>query len=42
MAKKIDAYKCEECNRVFTSEEDANHENHKVAETRGDPIVRLY
>lgn len=42
MVKKIDAYRCEVCNRVFTNAEDAKHENHKVASTRGDPLVKLY
>ncbi len=42
MAKEIKAYKCEECCRVFMNEEDAKHENHKVASTRGDPLVKLY
>ena len=42
MSKKVEAYKCEECGRIFTDEEAAKHENHKVASTRGDPIVKLY
>ncbi len=42
MAKEVKALECEVCARVFSNEEDAKHENHKVVKTRGDPIVRLY
>lgn len=42
MAEKVEAYKCDTCERIFTSEEDTKHENHKVVKTRGDPVVRLY
>jgi len=45
MVKKIDAYRCEVCDRVFTNEKDAEHNQHrehKVVRTCGDPIVRIY
>ena len=42
MSEKVESFKCNVCSRIFTNEEDAMHENHKVAETRGDPIARIY
>ena len=43
MAKKTEAYECDECGKIFTSEMAAERCNHsKKAKTRGDPVCRIY